>query len=280
MTAGTHTSRRRAVLGLASGVCLIVAAALLYAFTRPEPAGMTVQDAGAAAAQALAGPSGNGTAGGVSSTRSAATGRDGSGGSSTSATRRPATTSPPAAPSATEPTTSPTRTPTTSPPPPTSAPSSAPATAPAPTRPVRLALPRLGIEAEVVPVGVRDDGEMEVPADVATVGWYRFGPLPGSSTGSAVLTGHVDSADQGPGAFAQLGAMEPGDLFQVTDADGTGRTFQVVARESWPKTEVPLDRIFDRSGEGRLVLITCGGAFADGAGSYLDNIAITAIPVR
>ena len=65
----------------------------------------------------------------------------------------------------------------------------------------------------VTPVGVDDRGRMDVPFDIRTVGWYRFGPGPGATTGSAVLSGHVDDRDQGYGAFHRLGrprARRPG----------------------------------------------------------------------
>jgi hypothetical protein len=64
----------------------------------------------------------------------------------------------------------------------------------------------------------------------------------------------------------------------VTDDAGTARTFSVLSREEWHKGEVPLDRLFDRSGDPRLVLITCGGSFNTSTLGYDDNIAVTAVP--
>ncbi len=129
----------------------------------------------------------------------------------------------------------------------------------------------------MVPVGVTDTGEMEVPHDVSEVGWYRYGPAPGAPEGSAVLTGHVDDYRQGVGVFARIGDLNPGDVVQVADESGATREFTVVSREEWAKSEVPLARLFDRGGAGRLVLITCGGTFNDATLGYDDNIAITAV---
>ncbi|WP_420121700.1 class F sortase [Nakamurella sp.] len=158
------------------------------------------------------------------------------------------------------------------------APGSAPAAAPAPTSPPdRVRIPALGVDAAVTPVGVAQDGEVEVPEDVSTVGWYRFGPVPGAG-GSSVLVGHVDDYRQGVGVLARIGDLNPGDTVEIAGADGSVRGFTVVAREQWNKTEVPLDRLFDRGGESRLVLLTCGGAFDDSRLGYTDNIAVTAIP--
>jgi hypothetical protein len=144
--------------------------------------------------------------------------------------------------------------------------------------PVRVRLPSLGIDSPVVPVGVTGSGDLEIPGDVDDVGWYRFGPAPGAGSGSAVLTGHVDSVRQGPGPFSRLGELAPGDIVAVVDEAGVERSFTVLSREEWAKSEVPMDRLFDRGGSARLVLITCGGDFDAASGHYEDNVAVTAVP--
>jgi Sortase domain len=146
------------------------------------------------------------------------------------------------------------------------------------TVPDRLDLPTLGVRAPVRPVGVDGDGDLRIPADVAEVGWYRFGARPGDPAGSTVLSGHVDSAEQGRGAFFRLRALDPGDPVLVHGSDGRTRTYRVVAREEWPKSDVPLDRLFARTGAARLTLVTCGGGFREDVGSYRDNVAVTAVP--
>jgi hypothetical protein len=44
--------------------------------------------------------------------------------------------------------------------------------------PVFIAIPAVGIDARVVPVGLRADRTMEVP-EVDLAGWYEPGPRPG-----------------------------------------------------------------------------------------------------
>ena len=144
--------------------------------------------------------------------------------------------------------------------------------------PVRVDLPSLGVSAAIRPVGVDDRGTLQIPADVAAVGWYRYGPRPGDPAGSTVLSGHVDSAEQGRGAFFRLRRLGPGDPVVVHGSDGRTGRYRVVAREEWPKGEVPLDRFFARTGAPRLTLVTCGGGFREDVGSYLDNVAVTAVP--
>ncbi|MBC7678566.1 MAG: class F sortase, partial [Pseudorhodobacter sp.] len=155
--------------------------------------------------------------------------------------------------------------------------SGAPAPAPALVTPQALRLPTLGVSAEVVPVGLRPDGEVEVPADVRTVGWYRYGADLAADAGSVVVVGHVDNTSQGPGAFWGLRTLEVGDPVSVQASDGSTRTFTVVAREQWSKGEVPLDRVFSAGGQPRLTLVTCGGSFDGSRASYRDNVVVTAV---
>jgi len=144
--------------------------------------------------------------------------------------------------------------------------------------PVRLAVPALGVDSAVDPVGVEPDGRMTLPAEVDRVGWYRFGPAPGDD-GSAVIAGHVDDREQGLGAMAPLRNAAVGDAVVVTDAAGTSTRWRVVARELIQKQVLPLDRLFAREGPARLTLITCGGPFLTEFGSYRDNVVVVAEPM-
>ncbi|MGY1741261.1 MULTISPECIES: class F sortase [unclassified Blastococcus] len=161
--------------------------------------------------------------------------------------------------------------------PPAVARDAAPAPAADAPAPQRVAVPALGVDAPLDPVGVGTDGQMELPADVDRVGWYRFGPVPGAP-GSAVLAGHVDDAAQGLGALAPLREAEPGDEVLVTDAAGTATRWRVVARELITKRELPLEDLFARGGPPRLVLVTCGGPFLPEYRSYRDNLVVVAEP--
>lgn len=144
--------------------------------------------------------------------------------------------------------------------------------------PVTLRIDALEIAASVVPVGVEPGGEMQVPSDVSTVGWYRYGPVPGRP-GSAVLAAHVDSRTQGRGVFFDLRRIPIGALVVVGNADGSSQTYQVAARRQYDKGRLPLEEIFTRDGTPRLTLITCGGTFDRAAGSYRDNVVVYAVPL-
>ena len=142
--------------------------------------------------------------------------------------------------------------------------------------PVRLGIPALGVDAPIVPVGIQAGGAMEVPEDVKTAGWYRFGPLPGAR-GSAMLIGHVDSRTQGPGVFFGLSRLPLGERIGVQLGEGPTQYFVSVARRFIDKDELPLD-LFGREGPPRLTLVTCGGGFDEQARSYTHNVVVYAVP--
>jgi len=146
----------------------------------------------------------------------------------------------------------------------------------APRRPVAVVIPAIGVGAPVVSVGATPSGELQIPADIRTAGWFAFGPSPGDP-GSAVIVGHVDSAAQGQGVFFRLRQLDPGAIISVRFADGTHRDFRVVGRRSYPKQSLPTS-IFGRTGEPVLTLITCGGPFDWARRHYEDNVVVFAEP--
>ena len=148
------------------------------------------------------------------------------------------------------------------------------------TPPARLRIGALDLDAAVAPVGIdAKTGDFAVPPSVDRVGWYRFGPGFAATAGSIVIAGHVDSADQGEGAFFRLGRLARDDKITLSDPSGATREFRVVARERYAKSSIPLDRYFARDGSVRLTLITCGGPFDARTRHYRDNVVVTAEPV-
>ncbi|MGX6600821.1 class F sortase [Micromonosporaceae bacterium Da 78-11] len=145
--------------------------------------------------------------------------------------------------------------------------------------PAGLLIPAMKLDATVDAVGVDPaTGDFDVPPSVDRVGWYRYGPGLEATAGSIVIAGHVDSAAQGKGAFFGLDRLAPGDKISLTDRAGTVHPFQVVGRERYAKTRIPLEKYFDLAGATRLTLITCGGPFDAKTGHYRDNIVVTATP--
>lgn len=141
--------------------------------------------------------------------------------------------------------------------------------------PVSLSMPELGVDLRVVPVGVRDDGQMDVPLLVSEAGWYRFGPEPGADSGSAVIAAHVAS-DRGAAPLAVLLDAAPGFTIEVTTRSGEVLTYRVDTVEQLGKERLPVDELFARDGQHRLRLITCAGEWDAAAGAFEDNVVATA----
>ncbi|MDF9877144.1 class F sortase [Cellulosimicrobium cellulans] len=151
--------------------------------------------------------------------------------------------------------------------------------APAPPAPTRVVVADLDVDLPVEPTGVDPEGRMALPGSGDVAAWYRFGPAPASPAGTTVVAAHVDDPD-GVGPFARLAEITTGARVDVVDATGASYTYTVTDVRSVPKPDVPLDELFDRTGERRLVLVTCGGAWDRDRRSYSDNVVVTATPAR
>lgn len=167
---------------------------------------------------------------------------------------------------------------------------SAPAAPPAPaasdpgepvSQPVSVSIPTIEVTSDLLRLGLNEDGTVEVPPldPDDRAGWYEPGPAPGA-VGPAVLLGHVDSAEYGPGIFFDLGALQPGDEVEVARADGTVAVFAVDRVETHPKDDFPTIEVYGDTADAQLRLITCGGDFDSAARSYEDNVIAFATLVR
>src|SRR5437879_2002533 len=72
---------------------------------------------------------------------------------------------------------------------------------------------------------------------------------------------------------------ESGATVTVDYQDGSSRAWRVVARRQYPKSELPLDMLFARTGDPTLALVTCGGLFDASKRSYRDNVVVFAVLV-
>ncbi|MFJ3405922.1 class F sortase [Promicromonospora sp. NPDC090134] len=148
---------------------------------------------------------------------------------------------------------------------------------PRPPAPVQVEVPALDVDVSVRPEGVDAQGRMALPASADQAAWYRFGSAPASASGATVVAAHVDD-EESVGPFARLALARSGSAVRVRTADGTTHNYTVTDVRAEAKADVSFDDLFDRSGRPRLVLVTCGGEWDADAGSYSDNIVVTAEP--
>jgi len=144
--------------------------------------------------------------------------------------------------------------------------------------PVHVDIPRVGIHADIIQVGLTDARAIAVPPlnQALKAGWFSEGAAPGQ-VGAAVLDGHVDSREipePHQGAFYQLGSVAPGDTVDVIRADHMVAVYLVDYVESANKAKFPTDRVYGAVPYAALRLITCGGDFDYQAHSYVDNVIV------
>lgn len=140
--------------------------------------------------------------------------------------------------------------------------------------PVRLAIPRLGVDAVVVPVGLEEDGAMAAPTDPDTVGWYEPGWGIGGP-GNAVMGGHVDWGGIGR-VFWGLRWLEPGDRVLAYDEHGAEYVYAVTWSRWYDASNAPLEEIFTLDAAPQLTLITCGGQFDRSIRMYRSRLVVRA----
>lgn len=139
--------------------------------------------------------------------------------------------------------------------------------------PVRVVIPAIDVDAELVALGLNDDNSMEVP-NFGLAGWYEPGPRPGAP-GPAVIAAHVDSV-AGPDVFYRLRELGQGDEITVELSDGEEAIFEVDRSEQQRKDDLPVDRIWNNTDDVVLRLITCGGEFDRSQRSYESNVIVYA----
>ncbi|MBA3745657.1 class F sortase, partial [Sporichthya sp.] len=143
------------------------------------------------------------------------------------------------------------------------------------SEPTHLRISRVGIDTDLMDLGLNPDRTLEVPPDAADApaGWYRNAASPGEN-GPAVIVGHLDSpADKG--VFFNLGAVREGDTIEVSRRDGSAVTFTVDMVALFARDAFPTAGVYGSTEHPGLRLVTCGGKFSRGAG-YEDSVIVFA----
>lgn len=140
--------------------------------------------------------------------------------------------------------------------------------------PLELTIASLSLAMPIAAVGVQPDGQMEVPSDPGTAGWYRYGAGPTGSKGAVVIAAHVDSRQFGIGPFADLRELRSGAVVTLR-AETASIDYRVEAVHTVDKNDLPPAMVFDRNGPPRLHLVTCGGSFTPGFG-WDSNLIVVA----
>lgn len=159
----------------------------------------------------------------------------------------------------------------------TSAPTASPTPTATPTptipQPRQFDIPKINVSAPIMPVGVDENGKMQLPENINEVGWYSLGFKPGEA-GNAVISGHLDSATGAGAIFFHLRELEPGDNLYVTDEHGNQYNFVVTRKAIYKYDKVPLEEVFGESTKKQLNLITCTGQWIASQHNYSQRMII------
>ncbi len=152
--------------------------------------------------------------------------------------------------------------------------------------PLLLEIPKLGINAAVLGVGIAKNDAMDAPEGPRDdpvwqqAFWYRGSAIPGARS-TALIAGHIDGGRDGTAVFDHLGDLRPGDRIVVHDTrSGREVRFAVKASKSYSLAEAARPEVLKRiygvgpvvgkwaqpsaDGLAHLTLITCAGTFTNG----------------
>ena len=146
-----------------------------------------------------------------------------------------------------------------------------------PEAPRSLRLPS-GRVVPVQEVSTSRQGQLDVPDDPRTAGWWRGSSRVGDPSGKTLLAAHIDSTRQRLGPFVELYDARPGLPLVLRSAglrqDFRVRSVRVIRRASL--TAHP--DLYSSSGPRRLVLVTCAPPYDAAHGGYQNLAVLVAEP--
>lgn len=139
----------------------------------------------------------------------------------------------------------------------------------------RLVVPRIGVDAPIVTLALREDGTMPAPSGPLEVAAYAFAARPGT-VGNVVIAGHVDFANYGAAVFYRLPELRAGDHFFVTTVDGSRFEYEVAWVAAYEESTAPVAEILGPTASETATLITCTGTFSAAAHAYDQRLVVRA----
>jgi len=143
-----------------------------------------------------------------------------------------------------------------------------------PNMPRYLNIPKLGVHARVLSLGILNNGALATPNNVFDVGWYNESSLPGQP-GAMLIDGHVSSWTS-HGVFYGIKNLSAGDMVQIERGDGTVFSYQVVKTQVYDHSDVDMQSAVtpvDPTKPG-LNLITCTGDVIKGTNEFNERVVV------
>lgn len=144
----------------------------------------------------------------------------------------------------------------------------------APNMPRVLTIPKLGVKARIMPLGVTNDNQLKAPSNIYDTGWYSGSSQPGQP-GAMLMDGHVSSWSS-DGVFKYLNKLAPGDIVIVERGDGQQFQFRVVKSQAYEESVTDMQAALLPVTEGRngLNLITCYGRVRPGTSEFEQRLIV------
>lgn len=139
--------------------------------------------------------------------------------------------------------------------------------------PVRLKIPKINIDATIEHMSLTPKGDMQEPAKLQNVGWYKFGSHPGNK-GSAVIAGHYGLNSKDASIFNKLHTLSRDDAVYVEDEKGATATFIVRELKTYDKNAAAPEVFSSSDEKAHLNLITCAGTWQKAQQTYSDRLVV------
>lgn len=130
-------------------------------------------------------------------------------------------------------------------------------------RPVRISIPRIGIDAPVTAMGLDSRNYPEVPNSGSDVAWYTFSAPPGTGS-NAVFSGHVDWfywGMPGEGVFYHVRELEIGDEILLELENHSQLRYAVTGNVAVAYDDPNVVEVMGSTTKDVITLITCGGTW-------------------
>jgi hypothetical protein len=146
--------------------------------------------------------------------------------------------------------------------------------------PRHLTIATLGVDANVLPMGVTTDNTIDAPASAWDVGWYDKSALPTSEQGSMIIDGHVNDTLNKPGVFYSIANLTTTDTIIIERGDLQKITYRVTKIEQKPMEMVNIEALKGSiDGKAGLHLITCSGSYDQSRRTYNDRVIVSAVRI-
>ncbi|MBI3977547.1 MAG: sortase, partial [Chloroflexi bacterium] len=142
-------------------------------------------------------------------------------------------------------------------------------------QPSGLRIPQIGVDAQVILLGLDATGAMESPDNPDDVAWYVFSAQPGRP-GNAVFAGHVDWRTGVVGVFWQLKRLKPGAEIIVDGEHGEAARYVVEWSRLYDEASIPIAEIVGPTAGLTITLITCEGEFDPATRNYSQRRIVRA----